>query len=211
VASREGINPRKSPAQERSRFTVEQIVQAAIQVFAERGYAGATTNHIAERAGVSIGSLYQYFPNKEAILVTLARRHVEIAGNMVVRLMDGLNLPETDLTELLRLFLRSTLELHIGNPRLNYVILSEAVWSAEAMEQVHELEDQFIDRLALALDTHRQVSVKNSRHAAYILVHSIKNLAHEFVIHPPAGMSQEEFVEEMVELVGGYLIDSPLC
>jgi hypothetical protein len=85
------------------------------------------------------------------------------------------------------------------------VILSEAVWSAEAMEQVHELEDWFIDQLARALDGHRQVSVSDSRHAAYILVHTIKNLAHEFVIHPPAGMSEEAFVEEMVELVGGYL------
>lgn len=184
---------------------MEQIIQAATQIFTERGYAGATTNHIAERAGVSIGSLYQYFPNKEAILATLATRHIEIAGNLLVSLMAGLNLPETDLAELLRLFIQSTLELHTGNPRLNYVILSEAVWSAEAMEQVHELEDQFIDQLALTLDTHRQVSVKNSRHAAYILVHTIKNLAHEFVIHPPAGMSEEAFVEEMVELVGGYL------
>jgi len=185
---------------------VEQIVQAATQIFAERGYAGATTNHIAERAGVSIGSLYQYFPNKEAILVTLAKRHVEIAGNMLLRLMTGLSLPETDLTELLRLFIRSTLELHTVNPRFHYVILSEAVWSAEAMEEVHELEDRFIDQLALELDTHRQVSVKNSRQAAYILVHTIKNLAHEFVIHPPEGMSENAFVEEMVELVGGYLM-----
>lgn len=205
MARQKGIDPRKSPIQERSRFTVEQIVLAATQIFSEQGYAGATTNHIAERAGVSIGSLYQYFPNKETILVTLAKRHIEIAGNMLMGLVDGRNLLETDLTDLLRLFIRETLELHTGNPRLNYVILAEAVWSAEAMEQVHELEDQFIDRLALTLDTHRQVSVKNSRHAAYILVHMIKDLAHEFVIHPPPGMSEEEFVEEMVELVRGYL------
>jgi AcrR family transcriptional regulator len=205
VARKRGINPRKSPAQERSRFTVEQIIQAATQIFTERGYAGATTNHIAERAGVSIGSLYQYFPNKEAILVTLAKRHVEIAGNLLMGLVAERNLIETDLTEVLRPFIQATLELHTGNPRLNYVILSEAAWSAEAMEQVHALEDQFIDQLALTLDTHRQVSVKNSRHAAYIVVHAIKNLAHEFVIHPPAGMSEEAFVEEMVALVGGYL------
>ena len=205
MARQKRINPRKSPTQGRSQFTVEQIVEAATQVFAERGYAGATTNHIAERAGVSIGSLYQYFPNKEAILVTLAKRHVEIAGKMLMGLVAGLNLPETDLPELLRLFIRETLELHTGNPRLNYVILSEAVWSVEAMEQVHELEDRFIDQLALTLDTHRQVSVKNSRHAAYMLVHMIKNLAHEFVIHPPEEMSEEAFVEEMVELAGGYL------
>jgi hypothetical protein len=72
----------------------------------------------------------------------------------------------------------------------------------------HELERRLPEHLrqpALTLDTHHQVSVKNSRHAAYILVHMIKDLAHEFVIHPPAGMSEEEFVEEMVELVGRYL------
>jgi AcrR family transcriptional regulator len=209
MAHKKLINPIKSPTQERSRFTVEQIVEAAAQVFAERGYAGATTNHIAERAGVSIGSVYQYFPNKEAILVTLAKRHVEMAGNMLMGLVAGRNLLETDLTELLRLFIQATLELHTGNPRLNYVILSEAVWSAEAMEQVHELEDQFIDQLALSLNTHRQVSVKNSRHAAYILVHMIKNLAHEFVIHPPGGMSEKAFVEEMVGLAAGYLMYRP--
>jgi hypothetical protein len=87
--------------------------------------------------------------------------------------------------------------------------LSEAVWSTEAMDQVHELEDRFVDQLALTLDNHRQVSVKNSRHAAYILVHMIKNLAHEFVIHPPEGMSEEAFVEEMVELVGRYIMYRP--
>ena len=184
---------------------MEQIVQAATQVFAERGYAGATTNHIAERAGVSIGSLYQYFPNKEAILVSLAKRHIEIAGDALMGLVTGRNLPETDLTELLGLFIKATLELHTGNPRLNYVILSEAAWSTEAVEQVHALEDRFIDRLALTLENHPQVSVKNSRHAAYLLVHIIKDLAHEFVVHPPSGMSEEAFVEEMVELVGGYL------
>lgn len=205
MARRKGANPSKSPAQERSRFTVEQIVQAGAQVFAERGYAGATTNHIAERAGVSIGSLYQYFNNKEEILVTLARRHVEIAGNMLVGLMEGRNLLQTGLTELLRLFIKGTLGLHTGNLRLHYVILSEAVWSAVAMEEVHDLEDRFIDRLARTLDAHREVSVKDSRHAAYILVHTIKDLSHEFVVHPPVGMSEEEFVEEMVELAGGYL------
>jgi len=204
MGRRKRINPRKSPAQERSRFTVEQIVEAAAQVFSERGYAGATTNHIAERAGVSIGSLYQYFPNKEAILVTLAKRHIEIAGKTLMRLMGGYDLPE-----LLRLFIQATLELHTGNPRWNYVIVSEAIWSAQATQELHEMEDAFIERLAFMLDTHRQVSVRSSRHAAYILVHMIENLTHEFLVRPPEGMSEEAFVEEMVEVAGGYLMGVP--
>jgi AcrR family transcriptional regulator len=69
-------SPRKSPRQERSRRTVERIVEAAARIFHEQGYAGATTNDIADEAEISIGSLYQYFPNKDAILVALTRRHI---------------------------------------------------------------------------------------------------------------------------------------
>ena len=78
------LKPRKRPSQARSKATVEAILVAAAQVFRRQGYAGATTDRIAERAGVSVGSLYQYFPNKDAILVALTERHVD-AGFALVR------------------------------------------------------------------------------------------------------------------------------
>ena len=62
---------RKQPKQGRSRRTVSKILDAAARVFAETGYAGATTNRIAEEAGVSVGSLYQFFPHKAALLHAL--------------------------------------------------------------------------------------------------------------------------------------------
>ncbi|MGP4022502.1 TetR/AcrR family transcriptional regulator [Actinomadura sp. 3N407] len=71
------LRPRKTPRQSRSAATDERILDAAARVFVEHGYAAGTTNRIAEAAGLSIGSLYQYFPNKDAILLQLARRHVE--------------------------------------------------------------------------------------------------------------------------------------
>jgi AcrR family transcriptional regulator len=72
----EGLNPRKSPRQRRSHQTVDRIVESAARIFDEAGYPDTSTNEIAAEAGVSIGSLYQYFPNKDAILVEIARRHV---------------------------------------------------------------------------------------------------------------------------------------
>lgn len=66
---------RRRPVQARSQRTVEKILDAAAHIFGQRGYAG-TTNHVAERAGISIGSLYQYFPNKDALLVALHDRHL---------------------------------------------------------------------------------------------------------------------------------------
>ena len=77
MKKKKSLKPRKKPVQSRSRETVEIIFEAAAQVFSQVGFASATTDRIAERAGVSIGSLYQYFPNKNAILVGLLERHLE--------------------------------------------------------------------------------------------------------------------------------------
>lgn len=72
------LKPRRMPTQVRARLTVEAVVEAAARVFRREGWS-ATTNRIAAEAGVSIGSLYEYFPNKEAILVAIAREHVHVA------------------------------------------------------------------------------------------------------------------------------------
>ncbi|MEW2355467.1 TetR/AcrR family transcriptional regulator [Spirillospora sp. NPDC029432] len=72
-----GASPRRIPQQDRSRRTVERILDAATRVLSERGYEGASTNRIAEAAGISNGSLYQYFPNKDAIVVAVLDRFAD--------------------------------------------------------------------------------------------------------------------------------------
>jgi AcrR family transcriptional regulator len=70
------LAPRKVPQQQRAQFTVDCILRAAESIIAKSGYEAATTNHIAEVAGVSIGSLYQYFASKEAIAAALVESAV---------------------------------------------------------------------------------------------------------------------------------------
>jgi AcrR family transcriptional regulator len=69
--------PRKSAKQSRSLSTVTDIIEGAARILEDRGFAGYNTNAIAERAGVSIGSLYQYFPSKDAITIALIGRETE--------------------------------------------------------------------------------------------------------------------------------------
>lgn len=71
--AKQAIEPRKQPQQKRSSMTVEAILQAAILTLKRRGLHGFNTNIVAETAGISVGSLYQYFPSKDAILTTLIR------------------------------------------------------------------------------------------------------------------------------------------
>ena len=87
------LTPRKRPVQERSRETVKAILEAAARIFGEKGLAGATTNHIAERAGVSIGTLYQYFPNKEAIVHGLMEKHVREGWELISRELPRMSAP----------------------------------------------------------------------------------------------------------------------
>jgi AcrR family transcriptional regulator len=68
---------RKEPRQARSRATIDAILDAAAHILGDRGWTGLTTNTVAEIAGVSIGSLYQYFPNKLALIEAVRRRHFD--------------------------------------------------------------------------------------------------------------------------------------
>ncbi|MDP8257728.1 MAG: TetR/AcrR family transcriptional regulator [Candidatus Alcyoniella australis] len=199
------IKPRKAAIQQRSQFTVQQILEAATQVFSKHGYAGTTTNHIAQRAGVSIGSLYQYFPNKGAILHELVKMHLEQSTAMLDQFLDSIDGTTVDLHDILQTAVRITLELHTQNPQLHYVLLSEAIWPAEVMQQLHAIEDRFAALVQQLLASRPQVTHRHPEHAAYLMVHIVKDLAHEFVVHPPQEMDQEQFIEEIVVLLEAYL------
>jgi AcrR family transcriptional regulator len=85
MASKDPLHQRRSPRQARSRATWEAIVEAAAQILERRGPSAFNTNEVAERAGVSIGTLYQYFPDKHAILIAAARRELGDAAPLAER------------------------------------------------------------------------------------------------------------------------------
>jgi AcrR family transcriptional regulator len=106
------VNPRKTAVQERSKFTVEAIYEAAVQVFTEKGYAGATTDLIADRAGVSIGTLYQYFPNKKAILIGIWKRNMDDADKGRDLFLNGVKFEEGLNPRKVKITLEALLKLH---------------------------------------------------------------------------------------------------
>ena len=139
-------NPRKLPRQPRSRATVDAIITGAAQVLIEYGYEGATTARIAERAGVSIGSLYQYFPNKEALVAALIEHH----ANQIIEVMrHALNDPaNVTLEDGLRTIIRAGADAHRIHPALHKIL----------NEQVPR-----VGRLAKVMDTHREIAAAIER------------------------------------------------
>ena len=202
---RKSLQPRKRPVQQRSRLTVDQILEAAARVFAKRGYAGATTNHIAERAGVSIGSLYQYFPNKDTILVALHARHMESASEVLRKMMEEALGEKKAPEHLLRRFVRQIIEMHASEPALHHVLLYEGPRTPELSAKLHAIEDSMAHAVEQMLAERGGISRAHAKHAAYLVVHVVENMAHEYVIHPPPDMPLEVFVEELVTMLSGYI------
>lgn len=96
------LTPRRVPRQGRSRFTVESMVEAGARILRERGYAAMTTNRVARLAGVSIGSLYSFFPNREAIMLAILQRRLSaLAGEIEADLRTALQKEGLESTQFL--------------------------------------------------------------------------------------------------------------
>jgi AcrR family transcriptional regulator len=201
------LEPRKPPVQDRSKRTVGDILAAAAQVFEACGYAAGTTNRIAERAGVSIGTLYQYFPSKEAIAVALLERHIgdterhlhEWVGHMVAE-RHGLRAALHDYVE-------GVLEVHFGHPRLQHILLEETPLPDRVHRALLDAERRSANAVAGFLRQHAEIRRAPLEHAGYMIVQTVESLTHRFAAHPEERiLSRASFVEELVAMLEAYLI-----
>jgi AcrR family transcriptional regulator len=206
LARSDPLRPRKRPAQRRSQDTVDAILDAAAQVFAERGHARGTTNRIAARAGVSIGSLYEYFPNKDAILVALAERHLErMLGEVASRLEEAQERAGS-LGALLRRFVGAMLDAHERNPALHRVVFSEAPHPPALHACVLQMEEGLAHSVEAWLRRSDEVRHPDPDRAAHLVVQTVEALTHRYAHHHTIhDLPREDFVEEVVSLLGSYL------
>jgi AcrR family transcriptional regulator len=198
------LRPRKQPRQARSRETVEAILHAAAQVFAAQGYAGATTNHIAARAGVSIGSLYEYFPSKDALLVALTEAHVVEGAAILTQVWAQIDACH-DIEEVVRCFARAMFELHARDRRLHRVLFEEVPLPRRTRQRVAAIEADITARLEAYLRAHPEITRRDPALAAAVIVQCVEALTHKLIVHGDGTTGTDVYVGEMVALVTAYL------
>ena len=115
--------PRKKPRQERSLATVDAILDATARVLCTTGYDRASTNRIALAAGVSVGSLYQYFPSKEALVAALAGRHMATMTALVRAKLSEVS--KEPMPVAVRTIIMAMFEAHAVDPKLHKVLIEE--------------------------------------------------------------------------------------
>ena len=198
--------PRKQASQERSRATVDALVEATARILVRDGFDKASTNRIAEEAGVSVGSLYQYYPGKEALVLAVIDRHNhEIMKVVRAALAEIASQP---VEKAVRRLVVAAIDAHRINPKLHRV-LAEQIPLTGRLENVEAFNREAHDLVKAYLEDHRDdLRPVDLGLAAFVCATSIEALAHTAVLHRSEVLTDQAFaalVDESTHLVVGYL------
>lgn len=198
--------PRKLASQDRSRATVDTLLEATARILVKEGFDKASTNRIAEVAGVSVGSLYQYFPGKEALVAAVIERHRQETLQAVRgELAEAWTLP---VDQAARKLVAAAVKAHRVDPGLHRVLAEQI----PRVGRLEKLEDFGRENLALFrsyLESRRdELRVDDLELASFVCVTTIEALTHDAVLHHSKMLSDERMdalVEEAAYLVIRYL------
>lgn len=197
------LEPRKEPRQARAKAMVDTILDATARVLIERGYAKTNTNVVAEAAGISVGSLYQYYPNKNALIIALRERHVAQMLSLYLEITKNMS-PDGSLAGDLQALIDALVSAHLLEPELNR-ILEEEVSSCHVPVNSDVRQKIFAETKVL-LHRHRaELTVDNIDLAALVVIRILKVLVKTVVLPLPAGVDASKLQAEILPVVLGYL------
>jgi AcrR family transcriptional regulator len=194
--------PRRQPRQRRSRQTVETLLSAVVRVLKKHGVEGVTTNRIAETAGISIGSVYQYFPDKQAIFKAIHDRHVDQINGVVERVL--VEHASSSLEEFVRALIEALINAHEVDVELHGVMALAAPNGAEGTRDLEVLL-RSVFRRALTARFGEEKSPRELDRMLFVLPHIVEALAHGAAYWRPARLSLAAAKEEAVRAVVAYL------
>jgi AcrR family transcriptional regulator len=182
---------------------VDSVLEATARVLVKRGFDGLTTNLVAAAAGVSVGSLYQYFPNKEALVGALIENHVEAMTSLCLgELTRVARLP---VAEAIRSVIEVMIRAHAAQPELHRV-LTEQVPRVGRMAKIAEIE-AMVQRMVAGLLASRkaELAIEDPDIAAFVLVSAIEAITHRATLFSPELLRDPRLVDETCTMVRRYL------
>jgi AcrR family transcriptional regulator len=187
-------------------LTVDALLEATARILVKEGYDRASTNRIAAVAGVSIGSLYQYFPGKEALVAGVIDRH----KNEVMQVMRNalVKVAARPVEVAARELISAGIDAHRVDPALHRV-LAEQIPRVGRLENIEAIERDTYALVRGYLDAHRdEIDVADLDVAAFVCVTAVEALTHAAVLRRPdmlTGEKSERFVDDVARLVIRYL------
>ncbi|WP_437728028.1 TetR/AcrR family transcriptional regulator [Sorangium sp. So ce861] len=200
MRKRDTVTPRKQPSQDRSRATVEAILTATAYILVRHGYARLTTNRVAQRAGVNVASIYQFFPGKEALLAELHRRHIEQgrgAARAVLAAHQG-----GSLERVLRTMVEAGIAAHAVEPELHRVF-SEQMPRIKATRSA--ASEGFLLEEARELLSAWGCAAPDVERAWWMMQTAAHAVVHQAIVERPDDLRSGALAEELVLMLERYI------
>lgn len=197
-------SPRRRPRQARAQATVDAIIKATSQVLVQEGYDRASTNRIALAAGVSIGSLYQYFPSKEALVAALVEQHLERMDATLREVVQGSD--TSSVPAMARVVVEALIAAYRVDPRLHEVLCQEVPKIGE-LRRVYRFEEQLAKSGREFLSAHREaVGTDDLDRAVFLLANAVPSVIRAAVAADPEGERDADLATELTNLILRYLM-----
>jgi AcrR family transcriptional regulator len=199
---------RRRPRQQRAQQTVDAVLDSVARLLKRGGVAAVTTNRIAEVAGVSIGSVYQYFPNKQAIFTALLDRHHEAMVRLVEAAMvdgvDRVDRADAPFDDRIRGLVEAMVAAHATDPDLHQLLFTQVPQRPDVDREI-KTRVRAAFRLAIESRAKGPDSPRDLERMLFVLTHMVEALTHAAVLHRPSRMSLAAASDEAVRAVLAYL------
>jgi AcrR family transcriptional regulator len=196
------LKPRKQPVQARSEATVSAIFEATVQVLLAAGYRKMTTTRVAERAGVSVGTLYQYFPNRRALIAAVIERHLEQTASLVER--DCRALAGQSLDEITVGLVEAIIKAKCQRIEVSRA-MQEPLADIDGVTLVKAAANKAATLFAEILTSCRDAAFDDVHRVAFLIVTSCRSLLQSAIVDRASAPDMAALRTHMRAMVHGYL------
>jgi AcrR family transcriptional regulator len=194
----------KKPVQARANATVDTILEATAQILERGDPARFTTNHIAEHAGYSVGTLYSYFQNKESLLRTLALREIARQEGSLLAALADINADRSD-AEIIRTVIHAALRPFGNRGQLRLAMMQQLMGDAEILAATDNAQKSVIDAFIALFSLRHQRPMVLDDNSRFTLIASVAGAMQRAVQERPDMFASPEFEDNIVALVKGLL------
>jgi AcrR family transcriptional regulator len=204
MTKKPAISPRKRPKQTRSQSLVDSALEAAARILSSLGYDAASTNRVAETAGISIGSLYQYFPNKDALIGAVIDRTIEEFMKRLEKDFEGH--AELSVEQGIEVVTRRLVTSYMGKRKLLSVVF-EQVSRVQRMKNILHARRHGARLVKASFERNRdRIHVADVDRASYIVVNAVMGVMLTAIVDEALPLNETQLADELIDLVKGYLL-----
>lgn len=200
---KKGLSLRKEPNQERSQETMENIVQATAHILEKEGFEKTSTNKIAAKAGVSIGSLYQYFPTKESIIALMMDKYMKSEIEMIDRVLKEKK--SENLKDTIHALIVAVLNSKKKTKRFTK-IFAQKMFGFNKVDALHKVDEHMIALFKIHIEPFKsEIRTENLDMSLYMCIQCVKVIPVSFMFHENYDLDDPRVLDELVHLVYSYL------